>query len=247
MMQFRRFHNAGIEAFREYLHRLRSEPTLDPPWSLLSDDTMSEPLDPPISAEPEPFENRMAFARWLHDAVKTADVSIPYADAGFWSWLSLALFDQVCPADGKRKRKPYADARHIPDYGNWGRRYRHLLESPYEVYQVHRDNPERAIVALINPLHKPGELTEHLTGRRELIRCPGTIALASYLFIDRSTWTRRRDASGKSANRLGKLMNQYRLTWDLPEMDPVQFANILPSEFDKFRKTAASQEDGAAP
>jgi len=245
-MQFRRFHDAGIEAFRDYLHRLRSEPTLAPPWGMLTDDALSEPLHPPIAAEPEQFENRMAFARWLHDAAEAAKATIPRADPGFWAWLSLALFDQVCPADGNGRRKPGADARHIPDRANWQRRYRHLLANPFDVFMLHRDNPERAAVVLVNPLHKPGELTEQFTARTEIVSCPGTMALASHLYVDPTTKTRRRGASGKSARRFGKLMNQYTRTWDLPEIQPARFAEMLPGEFDRFKEAAQSQEVEAA-
>lgn len=241
-MQFRRFNEAGIDAFRSYLHRLREEPSLPPPVSLLSDPSVSEPLDPALSAEPEPFENRHAFARWLHAAAESAGTPIPRHDAGFWAWLSLALFDQVSPADGNGRRKPGADARHIPDRANWQRRYRHLLANPYDVLSLHRDDPARAMVVLVNPLHQPGELTEQFTARTDIVACPGTMALATYLYIDPETLNRRTGASGTSARRFGKLMNQYTRTWDLPEMRPSQFAEMLPNEFDRFRRSARSRE-----
>ena len=246
-MQFRKFNHVGVETFREYLQKLRSDPTLSPPSDLLSSTTLSEPLSPAISATVQPFINRMAFASWLFNAAITANVVIPRLDPGFWSWLSLALFDQVCPPDGHGRRKPGADARHIPDTRNWQRRYRHLLANPFEVYLLHRDNPTRALVALINPLDKPGELTEQITGRVEVVRCPGTMALASYLYIDPTTAARRKGASGDAARRLGKLMNQYTRTWDLPLMESPTFARMLPrSEFKQFADAAESATVGAA-
>lgn len=248
-MQFRRFNDDGIAEFRAYLDRLRSEPALSPPppEALLQHPELSEELDPPIEATSRAFGNRMAFARWLHDAAGAADAVIPRRDAGFWAWLSLALFDQVCPVDGRGRRKPGADARHIPEFSNWKTRYRHLLANPYDVLWLHRDDPERAMVALINPIHQPGELTEQFTGRQELIRCPGTMALATRLYVDGASGLRRRGASGKSARRFGKLMNQYARTWDLPLMPTDRFASMLPREFDRFRPERASTADGAAP
>lgn len=243
MMPFRRFNDAGIEAFRNYLQQLRVDPTEAPPRALLTDAAVSEPLEARIGAVPEHFENRMAFARWLHAAAEKAGSPIPRTDAGFWAWLSLALFDEVCPSDSHGKRKPGADARHIPDRSNWRRRYRHLLANPFDVFWLHRDNPARASAVLLNPLHQPGELTEQFTARIELVACPGTMALATYLYVDLRTGARRRGASGKSARRFGKLMNQYARTWDLPLTQATQFAEILPMEFERFKRSATSQSN----
>lgn len=243
MMQFRRFNDAGVEAFRNYLQRLRIDPTLPPPRALLTDDAVSAPLVPQIEAPLEHFENRMAFARWLHSAAEKTGQPIPRTDAGFWAWLSLASFDEVCPADSSGKRKPGADARHIPDRTNWRRRYRHLLANPFDVFWLHRDDPVRASAVLLNPLHQPGELTEQFTARIELVACPGTMALATYLYIDPHTGARRRGASGNSARRFGKLMNQYARTWDLPLTQASKFAEMLPKEFERFKRSAASQAD----
>lgn len=245
MIQFRRFNDAGIEAFRNYLERLRIDPALPPPRTLLTDGTVSELLNPQIEAAPGHFENRMAFARWLHAAAEKSGHPIPRTDVGFWAWLSLALFDEVCPPDSSGKRKPGADARHIPERTNWRRRYRHLLANPFDVFWLHRDDPVRASVVLLNPLHQPGELTEQFTARIELVACPGTMALASYLYVDPRTGARRRGASGKSARRFGKLMNQYARTWDLPLTQAPDFAEMLPKEFDRFKRPAASQAAAA--
>src|SRR5690606_30661699 len=100
-----------------------------------------------IEAEPPAsFASRMDFAKWLHAAATANGVDIPRNDAGFWAWLSLALFDHVCPADAKGKRKPGADARHLINATDWKRRYRHLLQNAYEIFVLHRDDPARALV-----------------------------------------------------------------------------------------------------
>jgi hypothetical protein len=244
-MQLRSFNDEGIEQFRNYLKQLRNDPTLAPPASLLTDKRWSSPLFPSIEVEPIQFNNRMSFASWLYKAGTDSGSEIPRNDAGFWAWLSLALFDQVCPKNESNRRSPGADARHIPDQTNWQRRYRHLLANPYDVFWLHRDNPERAAVVLVNPLHKPGELTEQFTARSEIVSCSGTMALATYLYIDPDTQTRRSGASGKSARRFGKLMNQYTRTWDLPEIKPDRFVNMLPKEFEKFKITAQMATDTA--
>jgi len=235
-MNFRIFNAAGILKFREYLARLRTNSTLTPPVGLLADDELIREGIPVSFPDPvNTFSNRMEFAHWLYDLFSQAGIEIPRSEEGFWAWLSLALFDQVAPPDSGGNRKPGADARHIPELTNWRRRYRHLLANPVDVFLLHRDDPSRAAVVLLNPLNKPGELTEQFTARFELVSCPGTMALATRLYIDSRTGARRLGASGNSARRLGKLMNQYTRTWDLPEINPQTFAQILPKEFDRFK------------
>jgi hypothetical protein len=160
----RRLNDAGVDLFRDYLHTLREQPTTKPPASLLDDPETSEDLAEEIRVNvPERFDTRYAFARWLFEGTDAKGRPLPRNDRGFWTWLSLALFDHVCPADSRGRRKPGADARHIPDTTDWRRRYRHLLANPYDVYYLHRDFPARAFVALVNPLQSPGELSEQFT------------------------------------------------------------------------------------
>ncbi|MDN5864044.1 MAG: hypothetical protein L0I62_02350 [Gammaproteobacteria bacterium] len=232
-MRLQRFNDKGISAFGDYLKRLREEPALSPPFSLLQDPAASEPMHPSIDAEPEPFANRMEFARWLHEAASAADTKIPLQDAGFWSWLTLLLFDQVCPAAGNN-RSVGSQARYIPD-GDYRRQYRHLLATPYSIYYMHRDNPNRVRFLMGVPLNVFGELTEQFASRQELISCPGTMGLADYLFFDAETDKTRARAGGDAARRLAKLLGQYTRTWDITVMSPMDSANLLPSEFDHFK------------
>lgn len=99
MRLLRRFRDAGLEEFRAYLVRLKENRTLAPPEFLLEGPEFSEPLVPSVRAEPRSFENRFVFAAWLDDTFRAAGAEAPRAtDVKFWSWLTLFLFDQVCPA-----------------------------------------------------------------------------------------------------------------------------------------------------
>jgi len=236
-MQFRRFNDLGIKEFSDYLGTLRSNPSAPVPTDLLEQPQLTTVLEPVIEAKPHTFATRMEFARWLHEAAQRANAAIPRRDAGFWAWLTLALFEQVCPTKSG-KRKPGEEARYIPKFEDWKRRYRHLLATPYNVFVIHGEQPERAAFILNSPLHILGELTEQFASRQDIVSCPGTMALASYLFSDAGTGGRRRSASGNAARRLGKLLNQYQRTWDITIMSPQASAAILPREFEHFRKQA---------
>lgn len=238
MIQFRRFNDLGVKAFAAYIEALRDNPLAPVPRDLLDKPQLTGVLEVPIAADVQPFATRMEFALWLHDAAQRAGAEIPRRDAGFWAWLTLALFDSVCP-EKDSKRKPGELARYIPSQ-DWKRRYRHLLSTPYNVFMIHIDAPDRAAFILNAPLSVLGELTEQFASRQELVSCPGTMALANYLFADSTTGQRRRSAAGNSARRLGKLLNQYQRTWDITIMAPTASAAMLPREFEKFRRMASA-------
>lgn len=247
-MQFRRFNDKGIAAFAEYLDALRTDPRRPVPVDLLDKATLSEPLNPPIQSEPQAFATRMDFACWLHDAAKAAGAEIPRKDAGFWAWLSLALFDEVCPADAKGHRKPHSDLRRfIPTIGSaWGD-YKHLLAGPYDAFYQHRDYPARAMAALIKPLNAPGDMSENICGRAEIVGCKTCMYLATKMFVNDSDNTLKKNASGRVVRDLGKYINQVSRTFDMPEVKIHAFIRLLPKKFDKFKPSTVSEASDAAP
>ena len=235
MMELKRFNDAGIATFREWLDRLRADPSLQPPFALLDEPDITEPIEPVITAIPKSFENRMQFAQWLQAAATAASAKVPLRDVGFWSWLTLLLFDQVCPLDNG-SRTVRKNPTYIPD-PDYRRAHRHLLATAYRVYYLHRDDPSRVRFLLYVPLSVLGELTEQLASRQELIGSPEIMSLANRLFSDRKTGELKSGAGGKAAGRLGKLLNQYMRTWDIAVMKPEDAARLLPAEFDRFRTT----------
>ena len=244
-MELKRFNDAGIHAFREWLERLRTDPSLQPPYALLEEPAMTEPIEPTIAATPEPFDNRMQFAQWLHAAATAANTKVPLRDAGFWTWLTLLLFDQVCPLENG-SRTVRKDPTYIPD-PDYRRAYRHLLATAYRIYHLHRDEPSRVRFLLDVPLSVFGELTEQFASRQELIGSPGIMSLANHLFTDPDTGELRTGAGGDAAGRLGKLLNQYMRTWDINLMDPKASARLLPAEFDRFQPPAGKDSADSGP
>lgn len=233
MMELKRFNDAGIAAFREWLERLRADPSLPPPLELLQDPELSKSIEPAITITPEPFDNRMQFAQWLHAAASATDTRVPLRDAGFWSWMTLLLFDQVCPSD-QETRTVRKDPTYIPN-PDYRRSYRHLLATAYRIFYLHRDDPSRVRFLLEVPLPILGELTEQFASRQELIGSTGIMSLANHLFWDPRTGELRKGAGGDAAGRLGKLLNQYMRTWDITLMQPEASAQLLPDEFDRFQ------------
>jgi hypothetical protein len=242
-MKLRRFNNDGIGAFRDYRARLAIEPLLPSPVQLLQDAAYTEVVsDTELPARN--FATRLEAGRFFEGLLDAANVPSPERDQGLWAWLTLFYFDQVCPPDESGRRDPKTDeARLIPSLDNYQRFYRHLLLGPYLIVRAHRDQPDRAIGMLCNPLWKPGEIAEQLASRKELVTNPAVVEAATTLYYDATSGSFKRGAGAKvrgAPRRLADLLNQLDLTYYLYGMKTSELLALLPKEFDRFRKSASS-------
>ena len=239
-MNLRRLNDEGLRQFAEYLAALKTTPTLAPPVALLDDPATSEEAAP-VAVWPMQFPNRLAAGRWLNELLESAALPDPAREKGVWAWLSLRLFDTVCPADGRGHRKPGELARHVPDAANFQRYYRHLLAGPWRIVRTHRDAPDRALAVLCQPLHKPGDIVEQFASRQELVTNRAFISAATKLYVDATTQQPRSGSGGKTRGaprRLADFCNQLDVTWDLYAMKASELIEKLPKEFDRFRRAA---------
>ena len=237
-MKLSRFNNDGVSAFAAYRGRLALEPNLLPPVQMLEDPALTEVIPADIEVQKMNFETRLEAGRFLNDLLDRAGVALPERDRGLWTWLTLFYFDQVCPADGNGNRDAQDEARLLPLLDNHQRFYRHLLLGPFLIVRAHRDNPERAIAMLCNPLWKPGEIVEQLASRKELVTNRGVAELSTRLYYDPTKKSFKRGAGSSvkgAARRLAALLNQLDLTFYLYGMSAEELLAILPKEFDRFR------------
>lgn len=242
-MQLQAFNQKGIAAFTEYLDALRLDPARPVPTDLLDKPTLTRPLPRPITATPprEGFATRMDFACWLYDAAKAADTEIPRKDTGFWTWLTLALFDQVCPANVKGKRNVKEIPRYIPELDSTRRYYRHALVGSYLVY-LRFQNKDASIAAplLCGSLVKLHDEAYRLFVENQLlVHAPAVETLRNFYYDVQSNRIRR-GAQGKntpgSIRRFVKLLSQYARTYDLDRVPAEKLASMLPPEFDRWRQ-----------
>ena len=240
-MKLHRFNAEGGKLFGQFLDSLSADPAQMPPLALLTDPACAEEVPPGIEVEPRQFSNRMGAARYLDGILSNIDGVDVVNDAGIWAWLSLFYFDQVCPPDPRGHRKPGERARYIPAMEDYRKYYRHLLAGPYLAYRAHGDKPDRSLVLLCGPLHRPGEVVEQIAARQEFITNPHAVELATAIYLDPRSKSLKRGAAGKgggSARRLADVLNQLDVTWDLYWMEASDILAKLPSEFDRFRDAA---------
>ncbi len=159
---------------------------------------------------------------------------------GFWTWMAFALFDTIAPLrDGARKLGE--DARFILDRsGNRRRWYRHLLAGPYLLVRAHSDSPSRLQAVLSGAPDTPGELYEQFAGRKELVTSPAVVDVFSRLYWQPGGATFKRGAAGRgpgSANRYGKLLEQFDVTYDLARTTSDHLYAMMPREFARFQRS----------
>lgn len=237
-MQLRRFNPNGLIEFREQLRTLKSEPTRDPPSHLLDDPRFTEAIEGGGEMQPNLFRTRMEAATAINDLLGDPPPPGVFVDSGLWTWLALFHFDSICPPDEDGGRKVGAMHRYVLESTNHKTYYRHLLLGPYRILRAHRDEPNRAMVLLCQPPHRPGDLVEQLASRLEIVTNPVMMRVATELYFDREAAFPKKGASNKrhgSARRLVQVASQFDVTWDLFAVPWRSLLDRLPAEFDRFR------------
>jgi hypothetical protein len=231
----RQLTRAGIERLRDYLNRLREGGTTVPPRSLLADSETSGSFSPPCSVERQDFPTRLEAARYLaevFDGIEGLE-----EDVGLWSWLSLFYFDQVCPPELDGSRSPGRDYRHILESGyRYG--HRHLLSGPFLVYRLHK---EAAKLLLSTKVHQENLFHHQLASRQAFISNPAIIKAANCLYLDERTGRPKRGAHDPKRGpgtllRFIDVVRQLDLNYDLYSMSAEALIDLLPSEFDGWRR-----------
>ncbi len=236
-MLARRLTKEGIERFENFLERLRDHPNSRLPTHALTDEKLSEAVDVKIQVESIEASSRMGVAEHVFQLLRR-DTETLRIDKGFWCWLSLYWFNELCPVV-TGERVPGDRHRWIAELDNTHRAYRHMLAGPYQIYRAHRDDPDRARAFLCGPVHQLGELLGQIASRPSLVTCKAVAGAATRLYYDEEGDKLRRGSSGKgagSARRFADVLSQLDLTWDLHSLTADQLLELLPDEFDRFLK-----------
>lgn len=236
-MKLSKFNEAGIAHFAQFVARIRAGEPLVPPKVLLTDPELAiEVCDADVDAA-QIFPSRFQCGEYLHALLSGLDHSLQ-RDIGLWAWLSVAFFEQMCPADSAGKRKVGENARYIPVPTSFQKFYRHLLVGPFLIYRAHADAPDRARALLASSISTPGDIVEQLASRQELVTNRSVVAVATALYVDPESHLLKRGAGGKGAGsprRLADFVNQVDLTYDLYAMEVGEMLTLLPKEFERFK------------
>lgn len=232
----RRFTPQGIEVVAELLDRVKVGQLVDLN-EIIDSPQLTEQISPNNFVEVKNFSTRMDCARYMYELLEAHSEQIPYpeTDKGLWTWLAVLFREQLWKSGAD---KVGAIDRWIPN-SHGLRYYRHLLAGPYFVYKTHEDNPNRALIALYTKVSAPGDIVESLQSRKDIVRFPSIMEALTKLYLDPVTGMAKRGAASKTNGAIRRFVdvkNQFDLTFDFYGMTPDQILELLPKEFDRFRK-----------
>ncbi len=211
---------------------------------LLANQTTSTPVSGIMIGKPV-VTDRYAFGQYLLELLSPLNQPDLSADRHLWSSLALLWFDHLCPplGSGRKLDKLY---RYVlsTDYRHY---YRHLVRSPWQLVRDHGPNARLLLLSTAerpHPLRIHGEILEQLGGRQSVLRSKSIIAEANLLFGDPVTGRPKpRVASkniGGTVRRLGMVLRQLDLTFDVEDMPPNGLVSLLPREFDRWKQAPSA-------
>lgn len=247
--QVRQLSEAGNAAFLAYLESLKEMPSAPPPFALLNDAQASTavPFTATIERHPggKPFASRHAFGAYLVESLGDADRRTISYNHGLWNWLALYYFDQLCPTDtaGSRDRGEIARYFLTREYRH-DRYYRHLVRSPWQAVLMHPVTSRVILIPLSSkgaPLEVVGEIFSQVAARQGVLRSAAVMAAIDEMYFDPTAGKPRTGTGGQkggSSRRLGQILKQFELTFDLDADTGVNVLELLPKEFVTWKKKA---------
>jgi hypothetical protein len=243
--RIRILNEAGIHRFRAWL---QGGGVGEPPFDCLLDPETTDVLPGAGEVEQQDFTSRYELATHVLSALQDCDFNrINYA-AGLWAWLSLFYVDFFCPVDRQGHRTVLELPRYLltPEYRNY---YRHLIR---EAVILVRKNGEysRALLTSRTGRFRISSVFEEVASRQDLISNPGVVELVWRLYFNPKRKTIRVGVAGQGRaggiRRFAVVLQQLSLNYDLPALTARQIADLLPREFEPWKRRA-NWEPIAAP
>lgn len=248
LMQLRSFNDEGLAKAQQVLADLTAGYSVDID-TFIRDESLTLVHDSRPTLRRQTFESRFEAGRYLYEVLAPYEGAIPDLERnrGLWTWLGFCFLDLLAPmqADGSRK---------IGEWRKWilstdRRHYRHLLATPYRIYRTHADDPSLVLMVLSGPVATPGNITEQIASRPDIVKSANIMQVLTEMYyvpvlssaredLEASKVGGLKDGAATSAARLGKVLGQFYLTWDMFDMEPEKIESMLPPEFDKFKVKA---------
>ena len=247
MMQIGMLTESGKGRFSEYLRAISSGAVLPIPRNLLSEEPFSQPLPDKTDIETKKLVSRMEAAEYLHSSLGKVDQQYVDGNSGLWSWLALYFFEQLCPPSSEGHHTPGAEYRYIlPEASSedfFRHYYRHLLYGPYRIYRLHSSSPHKGRLLLCQNVDSPGDFSEQLASRMELVTNKSVFSAADQLYYDVIRNQPKRGATNRdnpgNLRRFIDILQQLDVTYDLYGLSGEQIVSLLPNEFSRWRSSTS--------
>ncbi|HIO55644.1 MAG TPA: hypothetical protein EYN31_01225 [Candidatus Marinimicrobia bacterium] len=239
----------GQSILQQYLDDLAIDHTLEPPFGILDNHLYYYNLAiSKLSATPSPrivelrdFDNKYEFANYITPLIQ--DLKGIEKNSGFWSWLTLFYFEQICPAkDGQRRKLRNAFYIHDLDYKN---ALKHHLAGSYLLYKQHGELSE---LLLQDEMSRLSYFRAALISRKNFINCKTLVEVMNALYRDPETGKQKAGTTHRIEDRNDKLIpdagthrrlvhfeKRLERNFDFYSMSSEQILGILPAEFNEFK------------
>lgn len=191
-------------------------------------------------------KNRLGMAKILWEVF--GEQGLLYSrrrDRDLWNWVAAAYFETLLNSDIRINvnRKIGGVDRWIMS-GSVLYAHRHLVSGPFFAYEANISDPKRAMCQLSTPVTEPGELVERISGKREL-SSGSPCHLATLMYYDSEKGVLRPGLTTPPGNpkKFGTYFKQIERTLDFESMDASALLEVLPSNFDKWKKHAKRELD----
>jgi len=236
MIALRIFTEEGKQEFIKYIQDTRSNsstprPDLNMvPYSLEFQPRVeiSENLD---------FATRMDMGRYLSKCFQNAGISkqdvIGPGKEDLWTWFAYIWFDRI--TNNRQSIREIARYVCSSDYTDY---YRHYVASLYYLFFFLGE--KECHLFLYSPPYQHNDFIEQFASRQYIIAYPEIIKVAHRLYWDSGNRSPKRGAQSRrrlgNHRRLIKIIGQLELTYDIYTMSPDEILNLLPSEFNEWKR-----------
>ena len=237
-MEARYFTDKGIEKFEEVLVSLKETKKFIIP------DFNSEPFSKEFEYDIEIdenkiFDSRMDIGKYLYEKIDgegIINVKILENNIGFWSWLSYIWIRNFCEFGNNGEIKKIQDSVRFIYNRSWRRYYRHFVAFPYYFYKMHGE--ENSMLFLHKKPYVGGDITESFVSSQDILVSKPVIEAISTLYWDKKNKKQKNGITSKNKpgtnRRLKKVLNQFKLNYDLNNTKSGDIIDLLPKEFDRF-------------
>jgi hypothetical protein len=246
------FADLGSEKFKALILEMSSYRISEVPTNLISelqvlvhDNTVSSPIHGDIK-NIESMYKRIDMAKFFWNKFSTdSSLYMLRNDPNLWNWISAAYLLSVFGSKNVRdiKTKIGGNERWVLTQNSL-RYHRHLVSGPYFAYEANQPDPSKAMCQLASAVLDPGELVERVSGKRDL--STGNVCyLATLLYFDDSTQSLRPGHTSPPGNpkAFSRFFSQLDRTLDYESLPIEKLINLLPENFNKWKKMALDQLD----
>jgi len=237
MTALRALTEEGIRRFEEYIDDRRIDPYSTCPNLNIDPHSMGFHQHVELD-EGKEFATRMEMAHYLCECFNSAGVErrdvIGTGTEGLWTWLAYLWFEQIT-ARGKRVLRT---ERYLCS-SNWNRYYVHLIAGAYYLSSsaLGEDNSR---LFLCSPPYLLNDFNDHMACYQYIVGYRNIVDVAHRLYWDSGNSAPKRGAESTrnpgNIRRFSKVISQLELTYDVYSLEPDRILQLLPREFDKWKK-----------